>query len=193
MWSSCRTSPTAFPTRARSWRGSSTCMPRRAASASTCVGATPGSTSTSRRPTAGSTRLRRRSNAWLNASFGRERYDDIVDAITAWNPDCWSPGVHMPCVKRSAASCSGSPRTGMVFKLTDPETHVSATSRARTCSTRWAWRALPPVGRRAARAGRRVGAARGRGGGAGSLDQPFQVATVRPVRSSGRRKRQARW
>ena len=33
LWSSRRTSPTAFPTRARSWRGSSTCMPRRAASA----------------------------------------------------------------------------------------------------------------------------------------------------------------
>ena len=58
---------------------------------------------------------------------GRERYDDIVDAITAWNPECRSSKVFgMSCVKRSGRVVFGLSRTGMVFKLTDPEAHARA-------------------------------------------------------------------
>ena len=58
---------------------------------------------------------------------GRKRYDDIVDAITSWNIDCRSSQVFgMPCVKRSGRVVFGLSRTGMVFKLTDPETHARA-------------------------------------------------------------------
>jgi hypothetical protein len=58
---------------------------------------------------------------------GRERFDDIVDAITAWNPECRASRVFgMPCVKRSGRVVFGFSRTGMVFKLTDPETHARA-------------------------------------------------------------------
>lgn len=57
----------------------------------------------------------------------RSRYDDIVDAITAWNPDCRASKVFgMPCVKRSGRVVFGLSRTGMVFKLTDPEEHTRA-------------------------------------------------------------------
>jgi hypothetical protein len=57
----------------------------------------------------------------------QSRYDDIVDAITAWNPDCRSSQVFgMPCVKRSGRVVFGLSRTGMVFKLTDPATHARA-------------------------------------------------------------------
>ena len=59
----------------------------------------------------------------------RDRYDDIVDAITAWYPDCRSSKVFsMPCVKRSGRVVFGLSRTGMVFKLTDPDTHTRALS-----------------------------------------------------------------
>jgi hypothetical protein len=55
------------------------------------------------------------------------RYDDIVDAITAWHPDCRASKVFgMPCVKRSGRVVFGLSRTGMVFKLTDPEAHARA-------------------------------------------------------------------
>jgi hypothetical protein len=55
------------------------------------------------------------------------RYDDIVDAITAWNPDCRASKVFgMPCVKRSGRVVFGLSRTGMVFKLTDPHAHARA-------------------------------------------------------------------
>ena len=48
----------------------------------------------------------------------QSRYDDIVDAITAWNPDCRASKVFgMPCVKRSRRVVFGLSRTGMVFKL----------------------------------------------------------------------------
>jgi hypothetical protein len=58
---------------------------------------------------------------------GRDRYNDIVDAITAWNPDCRSSQVFgMPCVKRSGRVVFGLSRTGMVFKLTDPVAHARA-------------------------------------------------------------------
>ena len=58
---------------------------------------------------------------------GRKCYDDIVDAITAWHPDCRASQVFgMPCVKRSGRVVFGLSRTGMVFKLTDPETHARA-------------------------------------------------------------------
>ena len=56
-----------------------------------------------------------------------ERYDDIVDAITTWNPDCRASKVFgMPCVKRSGRVVFGLSRTGMVFKLTDPDAHARA-------------------------------------------------------------------
>ncbi len=58
---------------------------------------------------------------------GRQRFDDIVDAITAWNPDCRASQVFgMPCVKRSGRVVFGLSRTGMVFKLTDPAAHARA-------------------------------------------------------------------
>ena len=99
-----------------------------------------------------------------------DRYDDIVDAITAWHPDCRASKVFgMPCVKRSGRVVFGLSRTGMVFKLTDPDVHARALAvPGAHCSTLWARPALPPVGRRAARAGGRMGAARRRGGHAGS-------------------------
>lgn len=57
----------------------------------------------------------------------RDRYDDIVDAITAWNPDCRPSQVFgMPCVKRSGRVVFGLSRGGMVFKLTDPLVHARA-------------------------------------------------------------------
>ncbi len=57
----------------------------------------------------------------------QRRYDDIVDAITAWNPDCRASKVFgMPCVKRSGRVVFGLSRTGMVFKLTDPDAHSRA-------------------------------------------------------------------
>jgi hypothetical protein len=58
---------------------------------------------------------------------GQQRYDDIVDAITAWHPDCRASQVFgMPCVKRSGRVVFGLSRTGMVFKLTDSEAHARA-------------------------------------------------------------------
>jgi hypothetical protein len=58
---------------------------------------------------------------------GRETYDDIVDAITAWHPHCRASKVFgMPCVKREGRVVFGFSRTGMVFKLTDPATHSRA-------------------------------------------------------------------
>src|SRR5574339_1046351 len=57
----------------------------------------------------------------------RERYDDIVDAITTWHPECRAGKVFsMPCVKRSGRVVFGLSRTGMVFKLTDPDAHARA-------------------------------------------------------------------
>ncbi len=54
-------------------------------------------------------------------------YDDIVDAITLWHPDCRASKVFgMPCVKRSGRVVFGLSRTGMVFKLTDPAIHARA-------------------------------------------------------------------
>jgi hypothetical protein len=58
---------------------------------------------------------------------GRKRFDDIVDAVTSWHPECRSSQVFgMPCVKRSGRVVFGLSRTGMVFKLTDPATHARA-------------------------------------------------------------------
>ena len=55
------------------------------------------------------------------------RYDDIVDAVTAWHPECRASKVFgMPCVKRAGRVVFGLSRTGMVFKLTDPGTHARA-------------------------------------------------------------------
>ena len=58
---------------------------------------------------------------------GRKQYDDIVDAITVWHPDCRASQIFgMPCVKRSGRVVFGLSRTGMVFKLTDPAAHARA-------------------------------------------------------------------
>ncbi len=58
---------------------------------------------------------------------GRERYDDIVDAICAWHEEARSSQVFgMPCVKRSGKVVFGFSRTGMVFKLTEPAVHARA-------------------------------------------------------------------
>ncbi len=58
---------------------------------------------------------------------GRRRYDDIVDAITTWHPDCRAGKVFsMPCVKRAGRVVFGLSRSGMVFKLTDSEAHARA-------------------------------------------------------------------
>jgi hypothetical protein len=58
---------------------------------------------------------------------GRDRYDDVVDAITTWHPHCRASKVFsMPCVKRSGRVVFGFSRTGMVFKLTDPDAHARA-------------------------------------------------------------------
>lgn len=58
---------------------------------------------------------------------GRDRYDDIVDALTAWHPDVRASQVFgMPCLKRSGRVIAGLSRTGMVFKLTDPAAHARA-------------------------------------------------------------------
>jgi hypothetical protein len=55
------------------------------------------------------------------------RYEDIVDAICAWHEDARPAKVFgMPCVKRSGKVVFGLSRTGMVFKLTDPDVHRRA-------------------------------------------------------------------
>ena len=57
----------------------------------------------------------------------RDRYDDIVDAICAWHEDARASRVFsMPCVKRAGKVVFGLSRTGMVFKLTDPDAHARA-------------------------------------------------------------------
>jgi hypothetical protein len=59
----------------------------------------------------------------------RECYDDIVDAITTWHPHCRASKIFgMPCVKRGGRVIFGFSRTGMVFKLTDPDVHARALS-----------------------------------------------------------------
>jgi hypothetical protein len=62
-------------------------------------------------------------------SVARERYDDIVDAITGWHTHCRASKVFgMPCVKRSGRVVFGLAHTGMVFKLTDPAARARALS-----------------------------------------------------------------
>ncbi len=57
----------------------------------------------------------------------RERYDDIVDAICSWHEEARASKLFsMPCVKRSGKFVFGLGRQGMVFKLTDPDTHRHA-------------------------------------------------------------------
>jgi hypothetical protein len=57
------------------------------------------------------------------------RYEDIVDAICAWHEEARAArGFGMPCVKRSGRVVFGLSRTGMVFKLTDPDTRGRALS-----------------------------------------------------------------
>jgi hypothetical protein len=59
----------------------------------------------------------------------RGRFDDICDALTAWHPSARRSKVFgMPCVKRAGRVVFGLSRTGMVFKLTDPEAHARALS-----------------------------------------------------------------
>jgi hypothetical protein len=55
------------------------------------------------------------------------RYEDIVDATTAWHDGCRASKVFgLPCVKRHGRVVFGLSRTGMVFKLTDPAIHARA-------------------------------------------------------------------
>ena len=57
----------------------------------------------------------------------RDRYDDIVDALTAWHPGARASKLFgMPCVKREGSFVCGLSRGGMVFKLTDPQIHARA-------------------------------------------------------------------
>ena len=57
----------------------------------------------------------------------RQRYDDIVDALTSWHPHVRASTVFgMPCLKRGGRVVCGFSRTGMVFKLTDPEVRTRA-------------------------------------------------------------------
>jgi hypothetical protein len=59
----------------------------------------------------------------------RARFDDIVDALTAWHPHVRASRIFgMPCLKREGKVICGLSRTGMVFKLTDPEAHARALS-----------------------------------------------------------------
>jgi hypothetical protein len=63
------------------------------------------------------------------AAPGRDRYDDICDALTAWHEDVRRSVIFgMPCLKKSGRVIAGFPRSGggMVFKLTDPEAHARA-------------------------------------------------------------------
>jgi hypothetical protein len=56
-----------------------------------------------------------------------KRYDDIVDALTAWHPVARASTVFgMPCIKRAGRVVCGLSHTGMVFKLTDPVAHARA-------------------------------------------------------------------
>lgn len=67
----------------------------------------------------------------MDADDARARYDDICDALTAWRSDVRPSTVFgMPCLKRSGRVVAGLTRAegGMVFKLTDPETHARALS-----------------------------------------------------------------
>lgn len=58
---------------------------------------------------------------------GQARYDDIVDALTAWHPECRASKIFgMPCVKRSGRVVFGLTQGGMVFRLTDHEAHARA-------------------------------------------------------------------
>jgi hypothetical protein len=57
----------------------------------------------------------------------RDRYENIVDAITEWHPEARASKVFgMPCVKRAGRVVFGFSQTGMVFKLTDPAIHARA-------------------------------------------------------------------
>src|SRR3990172_3443901 len=98
---------------------------------------------------------------------GRERYDDIVDAITAWHPHCRASKIFgMPCVKRAGRVVFGFSRTGMVFKLTDPDAHAHALPPPPPPGGRGC---VPAGGGGPAGARRRLGGTRLRRGGAGSF------------------------
>jgi hypothetical protein len=57
----------------------------------------------------------------------RDRYDEIVDALTSWYPEVRASKVFgMPCLKRSGRVIAGFTRGAMVFKLTDPRAHARA-------------------------------------------------------------------
>ena len=58
---------------------------------------------------------------------GREQFDDIADALTSWHPEVRASKIFgMPCLKRGGKVVCGLSRTGMVFKLTDPDAHARA-------------------------------------------------------------------
>ena len=87
----------------------------------------------------------------------RERFEDIVDAICAWHEEARASKVFsMPCVKRSGKVVFGLSRTGMVFKLTDPDVHRRALALpgAHLFDPSGTRRGVSPVGGGAAGAGR---------------------------------------
>ncbi len=60
---------------------------------------------------------------------GRERFDDICDALTAWHDDVRRGTIFgMPCLKKSGRVVAGFTRSGrgMVFKLENPDAHARA-------------------------------------------------------------------
>jgi hypothetical protein len=62
-----------------------------------------------------------------NREPAHARYENIVDAICTWHEEARPSKVFgMPCVKRSGRVVFGLSRTGMVFKLTDPDVHLRA-------------------------------------------------------------------
>jgi hypothetical protein len=55
------------------------------------------------------------------------QYEDIVDATCDWHPHCRPSKLFgIPCVKRGGTFVFGLWRDGMLFKLTDPDTHARA-------------------------------------------------------------------
>jgi len=60
---------------------------------------------------------------------GRDRYNDICDALTTWHEDVRRSVIFgMPCLKKAGRVIAGFPRSGsgMVFKLPDPAAHARA-------------------------------------------------------------------
>lgn len=80
-----------------------------------------------RQPGTAASRVRAAPAGRARQADPRDRYDDIVDALTAWHPDARASKLFgMPCVKRAGRFVFGLSRSGMVLKLTDPRAHARA-------------------------------------------------------------------